>query len=159
MNKIQKPHIEATFKLMTIYPWSKHISNWTLSVGLILTVVWKNNSENTFYILKKFSKILRVLETRFLTGKRLGIVWGWRRSGGISMIYIAKYGCMCYIYVIFMYICVCSLENWLIPELEQGKYMMYLEILWKQVEVLKNIVSNGHWSQHEVSIGQMWTSK
>ena len=71
------------------------------------------------------------------------------------MIYIAKYGCMCYIYVIFMYICVCSLENWLIPELEQGKYMMYLEILWKQVEVLKNIVSNGHWSQHEVSIGQM----
>lgn len=43
------------------------------------------------------------------------------------MIYTDKYGCMCYICIVCIYTCVCSLGKWLIPELEQGKYKMRLE--------------------------------
>lgn len=43
------------------------------------------------------------------------------------MIYTDKYGCMCYICIVCIYTCVCSLGKWLIPELEQGKYKMCLE--------------------------------
>lgn len=62
---------------------------------------------------------------------------------------------MCYTCVVCMYTCVCSLEKWLIPELEQGKYMISLEHFVEGRRKYSKTVPRGHWSQPEVSTGQI----
>lgn len=81
------------------------------------------NDSKTFLCMNKYSKILRILAVRLLTGRSLEL-------GGTEVVLEAPIlltlinMCAC----VYIYICIVH-EEWLIPELKQGKYMLHLEHL------------------------------